>query len=148
MPHVHALIDAGASLIWWVTSAGFELTPATGPNMTATQLDILLGPVMTKLKSYGMPYTYESHDYKTYLDENLAMDPFYQITNANLGGRLVSRDVVKHNRTGLMDTIRALNGYGSIVSGVSIDASKKADHFHNAVNPVWRKASIDIVVGL
>lgn len=79
------------------------------------------------------------------------MTPACTITELLLGGRLIPRRVMERNANELVQRFRIINEYGAIVSGISVNV---AEHRHrhrpsnNAVNPAWREAATDIVIGM
>ena len=78
------------------------------------------------------------------------MNTQWPVANMQLGGRLIPRSVVENNVTQLLDAFRTgpLSYPGGVISGVSINVTKKADVAPNAVLPAWREALFDCVVGL
>lgn len=74
------------------------------------------------------------------------MNPHNNITEAQIGGRLMPRSVVESNLTTLISTLRSIAEQGVVVSGVSLNVSRSARPF-NSVNPAWRDAAISFVLG-
>jgi hypothetical protein len=86
-------------------------------------------------------------DFPTYFDSNAAMNPPANVTEFQLGGRLIPRSVVQSNPKGLTTVFRNIGENGGVISGVSLSVPKKPGTPANAVNPAWRDAMIDIVLG-
>lgn len=86
-------------------------------------------------------------EYPSYLDSYVAMTPLSNTTNFQLGGRLIPRSVVEQNTGGLTSALRYINENGAVVSGVSVKADLKPETPQNSVNPVWRTAVFDAVLG-
>jgi len=86
-------------------------------------------------------------DFPTYFDSNAAMNPPSNVTEYQLGGRLIPRSVVQSNTQGLTAALRKIGENGAVISGVSLSVPKKPETPANAVNPAWRDALIDIVLG-
>jgi hypothetical protein len=74
------------------------------------------------------------------------MNPHSNITEAQIGGRLMPRSTVESDPAALISTLRSIAEEGVVVSGVSLNVSRSATPF-NAVNPVWRDAAISFVLG-
>lgn len=74
------------------------------------------------------------------------MNPHSNITEAQIGGRLMPRSTVESNTTALISTLRSIAEEGVVVSGVSLNVSRTATPF-NAVNPAWRDTAISFVLG-
>lgn len=75
------------------------------------------------------------------------MNPPSNVTEFQLGGRLIPRSIIENNVSGLVAALQTVNNNGAIISGVSVNATKKAHYPSNSVNPVWRTAAIDLVFG-
>ena len=77
------------------------------------------------------------------------MNPPNNITDFQLGGRLITRSVVESQLPAFMAALRYINDRGAVISGVSINVSKEAGNGvpDNAINPSWRDAIVDAVVG-
>ncbi|KAI9713955.1 MAG: hypothetical protein M1820_000685 [Bogoriella megaspora] len=151
LQNISQLVDEGAVVIW-VLAAGpaFLMNPTTAPGFTKAQLDAKFEPVFEKLKSYNITYAYYSEQFSTYLDSFREMNTQWPVANMQLGGRLIPRSVVEKDVTQLLDAFRAgpLSYAGGVISGVSINVTKKADVAPNAVLPAWREALFDCVFGL
>jgi len=74
------------------------------------------------------------------------MNPHSNITEAQIGGRLMPRSIVESNPDALISTLRSIAEEGVVISGVSVNVSRSAVPF-NAVNPAWRDAAISFVLG-
>ena len=90
---------------------------------------------------------YFVEDFPNYLDSYKAMTPPSNITEFQLGGRLIPRSLVKSNSHGLTAALRTINANGAVISGVSVNVSQNAGTPDNSVNPAWRDAVFDAVVG-
>jgi hypothetical protein len=76
------------------------------------------------------------------------MSPPDNITDQLAGGRLIPRSVVEENLADLTTVLRNIvegNG-GFLISGVMVNSSRVA-YPDNSVNPAWRDALMDIVIG-
>ncbi|PWY96635.1 FAD binding domain protein [Aspergillus sclerotioniger CBS 115572] len=140
------LTDAGGVVIWEATSEMFTVTPATIPGGTKGQLEGWLSPTIELLKRYNISYTYNIGEFPTYWESYVAMNPMSNVTEAQIGGRMIPRSTVENNSSALITAFRTIANYGAAISGVSMNASRNAIP-DNAVNPAWRGIAIDIVLG-
>lgn len=79
------------------------------------------------------------------------MSPAIKVTEAQIGGRLIPRSLVEIETRALMNAIRSILDFqpGITFSGISVNVSRKFTTYpHNAVNPAWRKAAFDAVIGM
>lgn len=74
------------------------------------------------------------------------MNPHSNITEAQIGGRLMPRSVIECNPDELLSTLRSIAEQGVVVSGVALNVSRLVVP-NNAVNPAWRDAAISFVLG-
>lgn len=74
------------------------------------------------------------------------MTPLSNITEFQLGGRLIPRSLVESNPQALTATLRTINENGAVISGVSVNVSLKAGTPPNSVNPAWRDAVFDALL--
>lgn len=76
------------------------------------------------------------------------MSPQETITDQLAGGRLIPRSVVEQNLDNLTtlfrDTVEKNAGF--LISGVVVNSSRVA-YPENSVNPAWRDAMMDVVIG-
>lgn len=87
-------------------------------------------------------------EFESYLDVYHAVVPFNNVTNYNIGGRLIPRSLVETNMTSLMTTLKYLVSEGAGVSGVSVNVSSYPFGVSNSVNPVWRESIYSFTLGL
>lgn len=76
--------------------------------------------------------------------------PFNNVTDYNIGGRLIPRSLVETNVTALMKAFKYIvadNPDGGI-SVVSVNVSSYPLNVRNSVNPVWRTSIFSVVIGL
>ena len=89
---------------------------------------------------------YNIAEFPTYWESYMAMNPMSNVTEAQIGGRMIPRSTVENNSSALVAAFRKIAHYGAAISGVSMNASRNAIP-DNAVNPAWRDIAIDIVLG-
>ncbi|KAI1470849.1 uncharacterized protein F4812DRAFT_450063 [Daldinia caldariorum] len=117
-----SLAEAGAWSTWLLATGVFSLVPVVGPNLDKDQLQTLFEPTISFLDSNGIPYDYEIRQYNTFLEAYTGMFPFCNITEYNIG---------------------------RVISGNSFDVSGfPSTGIQNSVNPVWRTAILNLVIGL
>ncbi|EMR84903.1 putative fad binding domain protein [Botrytis cinerea BcDW1] len=143
-----AYTAAGGGVNWLNTGSYFSMAPAIAAGMNQTQFDSFFAPTLSKLKENNMSYVYASETYDTFADAYNGQAGPENITNYNIGGRLVSRDVVKSNVTGVLDTIKWMNDLGVVVAGLALNVEATDETPENSVNPVWRDTLLSITTGL
>ncbi|PYH42558.1 FAD-dependent oxidoreductase [Aspergillus saccharolyticus JOP 1030-1] len=143
------LLDARGAAIWELTAAGFSATPLTLPGGTQPQLQRLLDPMLAALTRLRVPYTYSIAAFPTFYTSFETMSPDVNISAYNLGGRLLPRRLLDSDPAILVDRFRSILASGAVLSGVSVNASRELPRNTppNAVNPAWRDAAIDLVIG-
>ncbi|KAL8707004.1 MAG: hypothetical protein Q9201_000052 [Fulgogasparrea decipioides] len=141
------LVDAGAVSIWLLSNTTFTMAPTTGPGITKSQLQDLLSPAIEALKRSHIKYIYYVDDYPTYLDSYRAMNPPTNVSNIQIGGRLIPRSLVESNPQALMAALRSIAQKGALISGLALNVSQKHASTANSVNPAWRDALFDAVIG-
>lgn len=139
-----SLVDAGAIAIWVVNQEGFFITPVIYPGIQSAELDAELAPVTDRLESLGLTYTYSSSSHPTFLATFNSVSTVSNVSDQNIGGRLIPRSLVEGNdTTQLVDAIRyistqdggvfvgnAINVRGGVVSPDDVAANP---HFRDAI---------------
>lgn len=125
-----AMVDAGVAVIWLVTPTYFALMPATAPGLSKASLDALWKPTIDKLQSYK------------------AMNTPWNVSENQVGGRLIPRSLVEKNNTALMSALRSLVDGGTLFSGVAFNVNHSVSSPDVvAANPYWRESLFDAVLG-
>ena len=77
------------------------------------------------------------------------MNPDPGVTNANMGGRLIPRSLIASNdsTSALAAAIRFIVESGLIFSGVTFNVARFANGASTSVNPSWRSAIFNAVIG-
>ncbi|CEO60505.1 hypothetical protein PMG11_05130 [Penicillium brasilianum] len=140
------MVDAGAVAIWAVIGKTFSLTPISWPGGTVEQLQNGLASTLALLENNTIKYAYHIQQFPTFWDSYAAMNPRSNITEAQVGGRLIPRSVLDLDPSSLIAILRGISELGVVVSGVSLNVSRPPVSY-NAVNPAWRDAAISIVLG-
>lgn len=137
--------DAGAAAIWYIESGIFQLATLWGPGLRQTDLDSLLQPFIIQLNSLNITFSYSTAQYPSFL-EGFRSQATVNVSNLNIGGRLIPRALIDTNPAALTAAIRNITESGGIFSGVSFNVSKHATDV--GVNPYWRAAAFDAVLAL
>lgn len=85
-------------------------------------------------------------DFDSYQDVYNAVVPFNNITEYNIGGRLIPRSLVEMDINTLMTTLKYIVAESAGVSGVSVNVSSFPLNVANSVNPVWRTSIYSFVL--
>ncbi|KAJ5738497.1 FAD binding domain protein [Penicillium malachiteum] len=126
------LTDAGAVAIWEIAEYLFELEPITLPGGTRQQLQKHLQPTLSFLEKNNISYSYTIKQFSTYYESYEEMNPEVNITEYQIGGRLIPR--------------LSISQEGGVISGVSLNVSQN-EAAVTSVNPAWRNAAISVVLG-
>ncbi|OQD83757.1 hypothetical protein PENANT_c015G00574 [Penicillium antarcticum] len=140
--------DAGGASIWWLINNTMSTTPTAIPRGTVALYNSLFDPLLTFFKKNNMQYTYYVEEFPTFNNAYQKMKPSENITDALLGGRYIPRTVVEQNLAGLVSSFRAIVEKDAtfLISGTTVNASRVA-YPDNGVNPAWRDAIINILIG-
>lgn len=87
--------------------------------------------------------------FPTYLDSYDAYNPPSNVTEFNIGGRLIPRALLlsQDPAAAVTDAFRFIVAQGGVISGVSVGVAKGAKA-NNSVNPAWRSAIASAVIGV
>jgi len=91
------------------------------------------------------------NEFDSFYEAFYTMIPSNNITEYNIGGRLMPRSLVETSQSTdeLVDALKFIVNNGGVVSGSVLDVSDSpARGIFNSVNPVWRTAIFDAVIGL
>ncbi|OQE42363.1 hypothetical protein PENCOP_c004G01683 [Penicillium coprophilum] len=140
--------DAGGASVWWLTNTTLAMTPTTIPGGTATLFRSIFSPLIAFLEQKNIQHTYYVDDFPTYYDAFQMTSPPDNITDQLLGGRLIPRTVVERNLPDLIAIFRNIveRNAGFLISGIMVNSSQVA-YPNNSVNPAWRDALMDVVIG-
>ncbi|OTB13179.1 hypothetical protein K445DRAFT_76648 [Daldinia sp. EC12] len=141
---VPSINDAGAVAVWLVTAQAFVLSTVYAPGLDKKEVDALLQPFLDELDSSKIQYQYASQEYTTFLETFRAQVPV-NVSNINIGGRLIPRTLVEENNDSLTAAIRNITYSGALFSGVSFNVSRHTPD-SIAANPYLRDAIFNAVV--
>ncbi|KAI1877748.1 hypothetical protein JX265_003756 [Neoarthrinium moseri] len=143
------LVDAGAFVVWVVAPFGFMVTPAIAPGLTSAQLDEFLQPTIDTLNSAGLEFQYASEQSPTFLERyhTITKATSWNVSDYNLGGRLISRSVAVNDTDNLVEAIRHISSQ-ALMSGVSYNVAHSVSSPSDvAVNPYFREALFGVALG-
>ncbi|PVH92519.1 FAD-binding domain-containing protein [Periconia macrospinosa] len=141
------LVDSGVYVVWVAVPFGFLLMPAIGPDLHQNDLDELLQPFTDKLGELGLQYDYQSWEKPTFLANYQSLTASWNVSDYNLGGRLIPRSLIEENPQAFTDAVRFI-GSQTIISGVTFNVDKGVASPNDvAVNPYFRKALMGISLG-
>ena len=87
-------------------------------------------------------------EFPTYYQSYMQYDPPWNVSQDQIGGRLIPRSLVQQNGSALVQAQRKIIDTGAVMSGVAINVSQAVSSPDaNAVNPYWRTALFDMVIG-
>ena len=163
------MIDAGVGNLWVLGDGFFQMAPSTAPGMTSDELRAFLQPTLDGLDRLEIPYgmSYNTYhyinrheliisttdfvlaDYPSYHAGFEAMNPQYNITQFNIGGRFAPRSLIASEAAiaPFMETLKFMINHGSVVSGMSLNVSRPPVA-PNAAHPGWRSAALVLVYGM
>lgn len=142
-----SLVDENIYLVWVAAPFGFMLMPAIAPGLHQKELDQLLQPFIDKLNVLGLDYQYSSYEKPTFLENYKSQTSSWNVSDYNLGGRLIPRSVVKDTPAQFLEAVRFISSQ-TIMSGVTFNVKKGVSSVDdNAVNPYFRDSLISISVG-
>ncbi|KAI0012466.1 FAD binding domain protein [Xylariaceae sp. FL0662B] len=150
LQNMPAIIDAGATLYWQVLPGHTFLMPQSYmPDGTAQDLERLLHPTLESLDQKGTQYAFSSRNFPTFQDAFRTLNPETNISELNLGGRLIPRSLVASDTSAasLTSVIESILSNGGILAGVSMDVSR-APTSPNAPHPAWRETLFLAFLGM
>ena len=57
LTYLPAIVDAGATSIWYLTNTSFQMVPTTAPGLTQAQLQKLMNPIVSHLDTSNITYS-------------------------------------------------------------------------------------------
>lgn len=140
--------DQGVYTSFALEAGVFIVYPAIAANASINTLQSLFEPTLMALNDSSMYYDFFIDEFSSYLDVYNAVVPVNNVTEYNIGGRLIPRELVETNITALMTALKFIVSEGSGVSGVSVNVSSYPLGVTNSVNPVWRTSIYSFVLGM
>ncbi|KAA8642713.1 FAD-dependent oxidoreductase [Aspergillus tanneri] len=149
------LLDAGGTALWLVfppSLAGgslmFNAGPLTLPGAGKKELHAHLASTLRALQKHNITYNYSLNVFPTY--HAAVAETAVNITEMNIGGRLIPRSSVESNPDSFISAIQHIIGSGAAFSGFSMNVQPAHDRLSakNAANPAWQEATMSAVIGL
>ncbi|KAI4100199.1 MAG: hypothetical protein LQ339_005605 [Xanthoria mediterranea] len=143
------IVDAGAMSLGFGSNISFSVGPVTAPGVPAEDLRELLQPLLDQLDDLGINYTTPVvRQFSGYLEQFKAMMPDLNVATSQYGGWLLPRFVVLDNPDGLAKAYANItNGGAAGFTSVALNVNRSiSGDVHNAVNPAWRTALLDVVI--
>ncbi|KAL8893389.1 MAG: hypothetical protein Q9192_005317 [Flavoplaca navasiana] len=143
-----ALVDMGAYVSFYLSNESFAIAPIQGPGIPKTQMEQALNGTTSGLERENIRYNLSIAEFSSFYDSHRSFDVPVNVSQLQIGGRLIPRSLVQNNISTLIQAQRSIvdSGVGAIISGVCVNVSI-ANTAVNSVNPVWRTALYDAVVG-
>lgn len=92
---------------------------------------------------------YASYAFPSYHSAYSTMTPAVNVTEFHVGGSLVSRKIVESDTDSFISALQTILQYNPAISGFAVNVSRTDnEQVSNAVNPIWRKAALSMVIGL
>jgi hypothetical protein len=104
-----ALVDLGATALWVPAPSTFMLTPAIAPGIRKVELDRLLQHTVDQFRVLGLDTSYTSTEYPTFLDAYISVSSSWNVSDYNLGGRLIPRDVVANQTDAVVRALKYIS---------------------------------------
>lgn len=171
-----SIVDAGATVVYLLAYGMFLVQPVNAPGVSKAQLQTLLNPTLSYLQEQNIAYGKSSSfaiisvcvgyrtfgcvsnftmtdfhidQFPTFLDSFNAYNPPPNITEYNIGGRLIPRTLLESqsSATSVVNAYRFINEAGAVISGVNVNVSN-GTKVPNSVNPVWRSSITSNVIGV
>ncbi|KAI4281020.1 MAG: hypothetical protein L6R38_003993 [Xanthoria sp. 2 TBL-2021] len=147
-----ALVDTGATAIYLITAAGFNIAPVTAPDISAAEVTKMLDPYTKTLEALNITYSVNVASEPTYLghyDKYFGPLPYGSYPTAQLlGGRLVPRSVVETNNdalTGVFRDIAENTPFYIAATALGVKKPTKTKPIaDNAILPAWRDALLSV----
>ncbi|KAE8381725.1 hypothetical protein BDV26DRAFT_254962 [Aspergillus bertholletiae] len=145
------MTDQGVTVIYQMVAGIFAINPLTAYNKTADDVKAILAPFTTALTDLGITYKVAFTEYDSYYDHyNKYMGPLpygnLAVATYQYGGRLIPRDVLENNPSGMASVLRNLTSHGVVAVGVGMNVSQPGD-VSNAIFPALRNAGVTMQIG-
>jgi hypothetical protein len=140
-----AMIDAGAMVVFLISTQYLVLKPVTVWNSTAAYVkDVVLAPFSAALKDLGItsPISYSELSYRDHYDRYMGPLPrgSFEVNKYQFGGRLIPRSVLENNPEQLHKVYSDLTAGGVLLAGSSGNFHQLSNAPENAVPQAWRNA--------
>ncbi|CAM1503621.1 Fc.00g012120.m01.CDS01 [Cosmosporella sp. VM-42] len=146
-----AMIDQGASVIYYVTNQVLVIMPITVVNSTGDFVrEKVLGPFTDELARLGIKaaVSYSTLGFYEHYDTYSGPLPYGHlgVSDYQFGGRLIPRSVIENDNESFQEVIRNITANGVIAVG-SAGTYKGYKGVSNAVLPQWRSSIMSMQIG-
>lgn len=142
------LLDEGISANSYIMNTSFAIAPITAVGKKESELSSRIEPYLTYLNASGIQYQKSVVEYPGYYPQHRNMTPPQQVANAQLGGWMIPRTVVKEQNDELTAAWRKVVDDGAVLINLHYRPSKEvAGDVYNAVLPAWREIDLVSVFG-
>ncbi|KAK7730020.1 hypothetical protein SLS57_001679 [Botryosphaeria dothidea] len=142
------LLDEGISANSYIMNTSFAIAPITAVGKRESELSSRIEPYLTYLNASGIQYQKSVVEYPGYYPQHRNMTPPQQVANAQLGGWMIPRTVVKEQNDELTAAWRKVVDDGAVLINLHYRPSKEvAGDVYNAVLPAWREIDLISVFG-
>ena len=160
---LRSIVDTGTVAVFVLTGESFTVIPLQGPGVSKAQLqqsntrqvEPRKYPLQYDERKFPLAFTdsnilsaFDIGEYPTYYDSYKSFDPPWNVSQYQIGGRLIPRSLVEKNVSAFVQVERQIIGSDPsfIMSGVCLNISVSNPKI-NSVNPLWRTALFDAVIG-
>jgi len=143
------MVDSGLQVVWTVVPGAFLVTPAIGVGIEQSTIDSVFQKTLNSLTAVGIPYSYASSSYSSFLSSYQAtiLSASANVSNSVLGGRLMNRAVVQNSTDEFISVLQNTVSNNYVLTGVTLDVSKAVSVAPVSVNPYWRETIFNAVLG-
>ncbi|KAI1431263.1 hypothetical protein GGR50DRAFT_700231 [Xylaria sp. CBS 124048] len=142
LANLPSVLQAGATVYWQIFPGNSFLLPQSYfPGGSAAQLMKLMEPTFAALNASGVQYASTAQDFPTFQDSYNTLNLHMNVTEVNLGGRLVPTSLIQNDQgKAVANAIRTITDNQAVFAGISMDVSKPPTSA-NAANPYWRQTA-------
>ncbi|OTB04409.1 hypothetical protein M426DRAFT_11556 [Hypoxylon sp. CI-4A] len=136
-----SVLDSGASVYFMLLPGNvFSMSQSYLLGGIAQDFERLFRPLRQALDQNGIPYEWTSRNFSRFQDAFYTLNPDMNISDVNLGGRLIPRSLVssEDSATSLVQAIKLILDQGGILASNSINVNRPPT-FPNSVHPAWRE---------
>ncbi|KAI4858739.1 FAD-binding domain-containing protein [Hypoxylon rubiginosum] len=142
-----SLVDAGVYVVWVAAPFGFMLMPAIVPGLHSAGLDEMMQPLLDDISHIGLDYQYSSSEHPSFLTAYNSLTSSWNVSDYNIGGRLIPRSLVDTDSDALLEAIRYISSR-TLMSGVTFNLNNGVSSADEVgANPYLRKSLFSVTVG-
>jgi hypothetical protein len=124
----------------------FQLDPFFGPELTTTQVNAAIAPLLAKLTALGIAYTSTTTTYSNFRDAFYGQFAPINTGLFSFGGRLIPESVLSQNAAAFSSAVKSITAGGASIIEVGLAPSLAvAGSPGNAVLPAWRDSVMYLI---